>query len=760
MGISTGDGTDVTGINLGEGTGFDLPSVEVETEGLTVEVDNWYASITDNTGHPFTAGYELNNPLPITQGTYVEFIFSAGPSPPCAPPGTFLITIDGQSESILVEDPNQETIIRGHLFSNPGSYTVNLLVTDSKPEARSDTLHIIVRQTTTSREFDAEITNPSNNDTVGLIVGFTALASYGEVPYNFTWDFGDGSAKLSSSDATVTHQYADSGVYGVTMTATDLIGNSATDTVEITVGGEGSESPHDYTDYWVEQVEPITDLMAHLELPGPEGEVLQWLTRRRALKNIPFQYLVPTEDALPPETIRFFHIDRNWIDALIDGCLSVALTTSREREWLLEEIEDPIWAAIEDLKMWDPMPVPDDVQGFYFEHFDINSDGLLDKSDYIEWQKIRLKGEEAGSYLVDGEGQSGFRLIIDTGTKPIISGQTLTIDGNHSQTYTVEKIEHADGGFTSSYGTTVTEIILTTALTQVPADDAVITLEGDSIPDGVVGNILSKLQKIIDGETSVDHRPCNEMITNYENIMRNLNSMELWYRGMYYNTLYRTHTGGNPGGFKEGDRLTGMLFRSTIVRDFPGMEISAYKGTNWGPGNLVQIIRMERLSESIMLCIFNGVPTRLRIQEPSEGIRMGVDVKDPGTYDLAGAIITPYTYKLKLKDGDATLLEEPPQQGVPTQGISIPVQTRSNSPHNDILDIKDMYDNLLASDAAPAGAPPPASTPQIQNVGFPLDSVSAFMAAQVLQFPYQQDFVRLADIAIDHPEINFDEGSI
>ena len=66
---------------------------------------------------------------------------------------------------------------------------------------------------------------------------------------------------------------------------------------------------------------------------------MRWLTRLRLLEAVPFQYLVPTEDMLPTETIRFFHIDRNWVDALIDGAISVTLTSTREKHWLLEEID-------------------------------------------------------------------------------------------------------------------------------------------------------------------------------------------------------------------------------------------------------------------------------------------------------------------------------------------------------------------------------------------------------------------------------------
>ena len=41
----------------------------------------------------------------------------------------------------------------------------------------------------------------------------------------------------------------------------------------------------------------------------------------------PFSYLVPDADLLPPESIRFFYLDRDWTDALVQGALSVGTIT-------------------------------------------------------------------------------------------------------------------------------------------------------------------------------------------------------------------------------------------------------------------------------------------------------------------------------------------------------------------------------------------------------------------------------------------------
>jgi hypothetical protein len=62
--------------------------------------------------------------------------------------------------------------------------------------------------------------------------------------------------------------------------------------------------------------------------------VRRWLARLRLLEGVPFAHLVPDADLLPPESIRFFYLDRAWTDALVDGALSVSTVTTLDREQL------------------------------------------------------------------------------------------------------------------------------------------------------------------------------------------------------------------------------------------------------------------------------------------------------------------------------------------------------------------------------------------------------------------------------------------
>jgi hypothetical protein len=59
-------------------------------------------------------------------------------------------------------------------------------------------------------------------------------------------------------------------------------------------------------------------------------DIAEWLGLLRLLYGVPFNYLVPDEKMLPPESIRFFYIDSAWIDCLLQGAISIGRTTKAD----------------------------------------------------------------------------------------------------------------------------------------------------------------------------------------------------------------------------------------------------------------------------------------------------------------------------------------------------------------------------------------------------------------------------------------------
>ncbi len=53
----------------------------------------------------------------------------------------------------------------------------------------------------------------------------------------------------------------------------------------------------------------------------------------RLLKGVPLTYLLTEASDLPEESIRFFHLDINWTDALLDGAFSIGRLCERDARW-------------------------------------------------------------------------------------------------------------------------------------------------------------------------------------------------------------------------------------------------------------------------------------------------------------------------------------------------------------------------------------------------------------------------------------------
>ena len=117
-----------------------------------------------------------------------------------------------------------------HTFSSPGTHTATFLVTDADGDTDSATVTITVRDNLTP-SVTASATPTSG--VAPLSVNFSAIAVSGDAPYNYTWNFGDGSAPSSRQNPS--HIYSGAGTYSATVTVTDNDGDTASDTVQVSV---------------------------------------------------------------------------------------------------------------------------------------------------------------------------------------------------------------------------------------------------------------------------------------------------------------------------------------------------------------------------------------------------------------------------------------------------------------------------------------------------------------------------------------------
>lgn len=70
--------------------------------------------------------------------------------------------------------------------------------------------------------------------------------------------------------------------------------------------------------------------------------ILGWIMDRMHLFGVPPPYLLADPSFLPQESIRFFHIDANWLDALIDGALSLGSHMDKKDSYIRRRIKGAI----------------------------------------------------------------------------------------------------------------------------------------------------------------------------------------------------------------------------------------------------------------------------------------------------------------------------------------------------------------------------------------------------------------------------------
>jgi hypothetical protein len=163
----------------------------------------------------------------------------------------------------------------------------------------------------------------------------------------------------------------------------------------------------------------------------------------------------------------------------------------------------------------------------------------------------------------------------------------------------------------------------------------------------------------------------------------------------------------------EAGPISGFVLRSRAVAGWPAMQVRAFaqepvEGDGYAyPDDhprRMRLLRLERLAPAVLLCLFDGVPREVHVEEPRQGVQFGFDVSRTGTTVRA---------TLRLRDRE-TARDATPQR-------DIPVRFRSTGAPG-VVDIQRLERDLAAAgEVGPDGA---------------LDS--AEYALQLIRFPYRQ----------------------
>ena len=159
--------------------------------------------------------------------------------------------------------------------------------------------------------------------------------------------------------------------------------------------------------------------------------------------------------------------------------------------------------------------------------------------------------------------------------------------------------------------------------------------------------------------------------------------------------------------------ISGFILRSRVVSGWPALHVRAFKeepteGDGFDfPDNHPQrmrLLRLERLAPAVLLCLFDGIPKEVHIQEPRQGVQFGVE------QTVSGSTMR------------ATLPVRRPQTGVNDTGQFVDVHFRPGA--SGVVDIQRLERNLAAKGGAGPGPNPV------------LDS--AEYALQLIRFPYRR----------------------
>lgn len=87
------------------------------------------------------------------------------------------------------------------------------------------------------------------------------------------------------------------------------------------------------------------------------------------------------------------------------------------------------------------------------------------------------------------------------------------------------------------------------------------------------------------------------------------------------------------------EAVSGFILRSRAVSGWPGLHVRAFtsdpaqaddaKYPEDDP-NRMRLLRLERLAPAVLLCLFDGIPSVVHIEEPRQGVQFGFDMVPQG----------------------------------------------------------------------------------------------------------------------------------
>ncbi|HWU20450.1 MAG TPA: hypothetical protein VN088_02920 [Nocardioides sp.] len=90
----------------------------------------------------------------------------------------------------------------------------------------------------------------------------------------------------------------------------------------------------------------------------------------------------------------------------------------------------------------------------------------------------------------------------------------------------------------------------------------------------------------------------------------------------------------------DGGPISGFILRSRLVAGWPAMHVRAFAvdpneaddaSYSDDDPRRIRLLRLERLAPAVLLCLFDGIPRVVHIEEPRQGVQFGFDATEHST---------------------------------------------------------------------------------------------------------------------------------
>jgi hypothetical protein len=165
-----------------------------------------------------------------------------------------------------------------------------------------------------------------------------------------------------------------------------------------------------------------------------------------------------------------------------------------------------------------------------------------------------------------------------------------------------------------------------------------------------------------------------------------------------------------------GGPVSGFLLRSRAVSGWPALHVRAFDVDPEEADDAeypeqdarrIRLLRLERLAPAVLLCLFDGIPKVVHLEEPRQGVQFGFDDRETGTGRIGAT----------LRPRDANTFEYLDKVD-PVDPVDVPFRTGASG----VVDIK----------ALEKAFKPIAGTGAADGL------TSAEYALQLVRFPYRQ----------------------